>query len=207
MENSGGEGKRLEEIYEINRRFLDLIALRARVGEQAQYGLAGELCLGIARLKPSQRDAMAMVPLLLVTATRGAVEDASAVHDAERRASPVEESVEMAEQNFAASLLTWLTQDLQQNHSLSSLWLGVGGGRQEPVRDLSFGDIQILARYADRILGASYADRPQLWEDLVAAALSSDPHRQEHARLAALSRSFPIQLGPAPRARRNSRPR
>ncbi len=203
MQNSGEGGRRLDEIYEINRRFLDLIALRVGSGGEDQYGLPRELCLGIAKLHPSQRDAVALVPMLLVTTTRRAVENASAVHDAQSKAARMEENVEAAEQNFAASLLTWLMQDVQQNHTLSSLWLGISDQRQEPVRNLSFADIQILARHANRILGASFTDCPQLWEDLIHAAGSGDPLRQESARLAALSRSFPVR--PPPRRGRNLR--
>lgn len=205
MENSGGDGKRLEEIFEINRRFLDLIALRVGAGGKNQYGLPPELCARIAKLLPSQRDAVALAPMLLVTADRRAVEDASAVHDAQLQAAPMDENVEVAEQNFAASLLTWLTQDVQQNHSLASLWLGVSGHRHEPVRDLSFSDIQILARYAHRILSACFTDRLQLWKDLVGAARSGDPRRQERARLAALARSCSVQPGLPSGLRRNFR--
>ncbi len=195
MENSGGEGKRLEEIYEINRRFLDLVALRAGATGEGQYGLPPELCRGIAKLRPSQRDAVALAPMLLVTASRKAVAYASTVHDAQRKGARLHEPVEAAERSFAASLLTWLTQDVQQNHSLASLWLGVSGLRQEPVRDLSFGEIQTLSRYADRILAACFTDRLPLWDELVRAAGTNDPGRQECARLAALSRSCPTRAG------------
>lgn len=205
MENSGGEEKTLGEIYEINRHFLDLIALRVEGGAEDQYGLSRALCLEIAKLHSSQRDAVAMVPMLLVTATRSAVENASAVHDAQGKVPPMEENVEAAEQNFAACLLTWLTQNTQQHHSLSSLWLGMQGERREPVRGLSFADIQILARYAGRILGASFTDRPQLWKDLIRAAGSDDPRRQELARLAALSRSCPVRLSGSAGGRRYPR--
>ena len=205
MENSGGDGKRLEEIFEINRRFLDLIALRVGAGSEDQYGLPPELCARIAKLLPSQRDAVALAPMLLVTANRRAVEDVSAVHEARLKAAPMTENVEVAEQNFAASLLTWLTQDVQQKHSLASLWLGVSGHRHEPVQDLSFGDIQILARYAHRILAACFTDRLRLWNDLVGAAGSDDPRRQEQARLAALARSCFAQPGLPGGMRRNLR--
>ena len=205
MESSGGDGKRLGEIFEINRRFLDLIALRAGAGREGQYGLPPELCARIAKLRPSQRDAVALAPMLLVTANRSAVEDASAVHDSRLGAAPTDENVEVAEQNFAASLLTWLTQDVQQNHSLASLWLGVSGQRHQPVRDLSFGDIQVLARHAHRILAACFTDRLQLWKDLVGAAGSDDPRRQERARLAALIRSCPVSPGQRGAPRRNLR--
>ncbi len=205
MENAGVGGKWLEDIYEINRRFLDLIALRMGGSEEDHYGLPRELCAGVAKLHPSQRDAVALVPMLLVTATRRAVEKASAVHDAQGRDSRVEENIEAAEQNFVASLLTWLTQDGQQTHSLSSLWLGISCERREPVRDLSFAEIQILARHADRILAASFNDRPQLWEDLIHAAGSDDPRLQKRARLAALSRSFPVRSAPTFRGVRKLR--
>lgn len=191
MEESQGEAKRLNEIHDINRRFLDLIALRVLISDGGYYGLPAELCLRIAELEPAQRDAAAMVPMLLVTAARQAAEDVSAVHDRQDESSRLTEDVEVAEQRFTASLLTWLIQDVQQNHSLSSLWLGGFGASRESLRNLSFADIQVLARYAHRILSACFADRPQLWSDLIQAARTSDPQFQDRARLAALSRSYP----------------
>ncbi len=191
MEEALGEGKRLNEVYEINRRFLDLIALQVLGREGGYYGLPAELCLRIAELEPSQRDAAATVPMLLVTAARQAATDVSAVHDRQGESSRLTEDVEVAAQRFTASLLTWLIQDAQQNHSLSSLWLGGSASSGDSLRNLSFGDIQVLALYADKILAACFTDRPQLWNDLIHAARTGDPQLQARARLAALSRSCP----------------
>ena len=205
MDNARGEGKRLDEIHEINRRFLDLIALRVLASDGGYYGLSAELCLRIAELDSSQRDVAAMVPVLLVTAARQAAADVSAVHDRQDSGTRLTEDVEAEEQRFAASLLTWLIQDVQQSHSLSSLWLGASGSDHEPVRNLSFGEVQVLARYADRILAACFTDRPQLWIDLIHAARSGDAQRQDRARLAALARSYPLQSILNPRGMRKPR--
>lgn len=183
------ERRRLEEIHEINRRFLELIALQA--GDE-KYGLPGDLCERIRGLRAAQIDAVAGVPLLLVTATRRGVEKAGNVRDREDRRPQTYGKNEVAEQVFTAALMTWLTQDAQQHHSLASLWLGTRDGEGEPVRALNFGDIQNLAPYADIILGARFADRPKVWLDLIRAAESDDARRQQLARLAVLPHSYPV---------------
>ena len=196
------ERKRLEEIHEINRRFLELIALhtdRERVG---RYGLPADLCERIRALGASQRDVLASVPLLLVTATRRAVEQAGKVHDMENNRSRTYDKNEVAEQIFTVALMTWLTQDAQQHHSLASLWLGTERGEGEPLSELNFGDIQHLAAYADMILGARFADRPKVWFDLIRAAESDDPRRHQLARLAVLPHSYPVTKRARPGAGR-----
>ena len=205
MDEARGEGKRLNEIYEINRRFLDLIALQVLGRAGGYYGLPAELCLRIAELDPSQRDAAATVPMLLVTAARQAAAEVSAVHDRQDESSRLAEDVEVAAQRFTASLLIWLTQDAQQNHSLSSLWMGGSAASGDSLRKLSFADIQVLALYADRILAACFTDRPQLWNDLIHAAKTGDPQLQARARLAALSRSYPPESFIKARGTRNPR--
>ena len=181
--------KRLDEIHEINRRFLELIAFQ-QDGEK--FGLSGDLCTRLRGLRDSQIDIVAGVPLLLVTATRRGVEKAGSVRDREDRRPLTYGKNEVAEQVFTAALMTWLTQDAQQQHSLASLWLGTGDGEGEPVRALNFGDIQNLAPYADVILGARFADRPKVWLDLIRAAESNDARRQQLARLAVLPHSYPV---------------
>lgn len=190
---AGSEGrKRLEEIFEINRRFVDLIAQHAGNAAGGRYGLPGELCGELGALTGSQRDVVASVPLLLVTITRGAVEKAGTVRDSEQVEHRSLRRNEAAEQVFGAALMTWLTQDAQQNHTLSSLWLGAAGYEGEPLRDLNFGDIQGLAPHAGSILKARFADRPGVWSDLLEAARSDDPQRQHLARLAVLPHSYPL---------------
>ena len=183
------ERTRLKEIHEINRRFLDLIANQAN---ERNYGLPAELCKRIRALGDSQLDIVAGVPLLLVTASRRGVEKAGQVRDMENRHPRTYARNEVAEQVFTAALMTWLTQDAQQHHSLASLWLGARRGEGEPVGELSFGDIQSLAPYADIILSARFADRPDVWFDLIRAAESDDPRRHRLARLAMLPHSYPI---------------
>ena len=198
MADESEERKRLEEIYEINRRFVDLIARLDRDEAGSRYGLPGELCGEIRALTDSQRDLVASVPLLLVTVTRGAVEKAETVRDSgegEHRSLPGNEA---AEQVFGAALMTWLTQDAQQKHTLSSLWLGAAGQDGEPVRDLNFGDIQGLAPQSGSILKARFADRPKVWSDLLEAARSDDPQRQHLARLAVLPYSYPVRRNTGP---------
>lgn len=184
------ERRRLEEIHEINRRFLELIATQAN---ERKYGLSADLCERIRALGDSQLDIVAAVPLLLVTASRRGVEKAGHVRDMENRHSRTYGKIEVAEQVFTAALMTWLTRDAQQNHSLASLWLGTRRGEGEPVGALSFGDIQNLAPFADIILGARFADRPDVWHDLIRAAESNDSRRQRLARLALLPHSYPIR--------------
>ena len=181
-------------MYEINRRFLDLVALRADGKQSGCYGLSAALCRQIAEMNASQREAMAMVPMLLVTATRLVAAGERAVRDSQGRGARLAEDVESAERSFASALLTWLIQDAQQNHSLASLWLGDSDLRHESISDLSFGEIQVLSRYADRILSACFGDRPQLWNDLVSAARSNNRRRQTRARLAALARASPPEF-------------
>ena len=183
------ERRRLEEIHEINRRFLELIAIEAN---ERNYGLPADLCDRIRALGDSQIDIVAGVPLLLVTASRRGVEKAGQVRDMENRHPRTYGKTEVAEQVFTAALMTWLTQDAQQNHSLASLWLGTRRGEGEPVGALSFGDIQNLAPYADIILSARFADRPDVWRDLIRAAESNDSRRQRLARLAMLPHSYPV---------------
>lgn len=186
------ERKRLEEIHEINRRFLKLIVPHSERERVGKYGLPAELCERIRALRASQRYVLASVPLLLVTATRRAVEQAGKVRDMENNHSRTYNKNEVAEQIFTVALMTWLTQDAQQQHTLASLWLGTERGEGEPVRELNFGDIQHLAPHADRILGARFADRPKVWLDLIRAAESDDPRRHQLARLAVLPHSYPI---------------
>lgn len=189
MAGGSEERRRLEEIHEINRHFLELIALQAN---EEKYGLSADLCERIRQLSDSQLDIVAGVPLLLVTATRRGVEEAGTVRDMESRRPRTYGKDEVAEQVFTAALMTWLTQDAQQTHSLASLWLGKMGGEGGPARVLSFGDIQDLAPYADIILSARFTDRPKLWLDLIRAARSNDTRRQQLARLAVLPHSYPI---------------
>lgn len=193
MADESEERKRLEEIFEINRRFVDLVAQHDRNEAGGRYGLPEELCGEIRALTDSQRDLVASVPLLLVTVTRGAVEKAETVRDSEQGKHPGFHSNEAAEQVFGAALMTWLTQDAQQKHTLSSLWLGAAGSEGEPVRDLNFGDIQGLAPHSGSILKARFADRPKVWIDLLEAARSGDPERQHLARLAVLPHSYPVR--------------
>ena len=198
MADTEKERKRLEEIFDINRRFVDLIAQQAGRARGGGYGLPEELCAEIKALKGSQRDVVAGVPLLLVTVTSGAVEQASAVRETEPAAPRKVRGHEVAEQVFGAALMTWLTQDAQQNHTLSSLWLGAAGQEGEPVRDLNFGDIQGLAPHSRTILRARFADRPGVWSDLLEAARSGDPQRQHLARLAVLPQSYPLRRKTGP---------
>lgn len=204
MADESEERKRLEEIFEINRRFVDLVAQHDRNEAGGRYGLPEELCGEIRALTDSQRDLVASVPLLLVTVTRGAVEKAETVRDSEQGKHPGFHSNEAAEQVFGAALMTWLTQDAQQKHTLSSLWLGAAGSEGEPVRDLNFGDIQGLAPHSGSILKARFADRPKVWIDLLEAARSDDPERQHLARLAVLPHSYPVsgKTGPGSWRRR-----
>lgn len=193
MADESEERKRLEEIFEINRRFVDLIAQLDGDAAGGRYGLPEELCGEIRALTDTQRDLVASVPLLLVTVTRGAVEKAETVRDSEQEKHRGLRGHEAAEQVFGAALMTWLTQDAQQKHTLSSLWLGATGHEGEPVRDLNFGDIQGLAPHAGSILKARFADRPKVWRDLLGAARSDDPQRQHLARLAVLPHSYPVR--------------
>lgn len=192
MADESEERKRLEEIYEINRRFVDLIAQLDGNAAGGRYGLPEKLCGEIRALTDSQRDLVASVPLLLVTVTRGAVEKAETVRDSGEGKHVDFRRNETVEQVFGAALMTWLTQDAQQKHTLSSLWLGAAGHEGEPVRDLNFGDIQGLAPHAGSILKARFADRPKVWRDLLEAARSDDPQRQHLARLAVLPHSYPV---------------
>ena len=193
MADESEERKRLEEIFEINRRFVDLIARNDGAAGGGRYGLPEELCGEIRTLTDSQRDLVASVPLLLVTVTRGAVEKAETVRDTEGEKRRGFRGNEAAEQVFGAALMTWLTQDAQQKHTLSSLWLGAAGYEGEPVRDLNFGDIQGLAPHSRNILKARFADRPKVWSELLEAARSDDPQRQHLARLAVLPHSYPVR--------------
>ena len=194
------ERKRLEEIHEINRHFLELIVLHTANERVGKYGLSADLCERIRELGASQLDVLASVPLLLVTATRRAVEQAGNVRDMENEQPRIYDKIEVAEQIFTVALMTWLTQDAQQHHSLASLWLGSEGGEGEPLRELNFDEIQKLAPYADMILNARFADRPKLWLDLILAAVSDDPRRHQLARLAVLPHSYPITKKPPPGA-------
>ncbi|MDE0680739.1 MAG: hypothetical protein OXI11_11105 [Gammaproteobacteria bacterium] len=196
------ERKRLEEIHEINRHFLELIVLHTARERAGKYGLSADLCERIRDLGASQLDVLASVPLLLVTATRRAVEQAGNVRDMERERPRIYDKNDVAEQTFTAALMTWLTQDAQQHHSLASLWLGTEAGEGEPLRELNFDEIQKLAPYADTILNARFADRPKLWLDLIRAAESDDPRRHQIARLAVLPHSYPITKKPPPGAGR-----
>ena len=193
MADESEERKRLDEIYEINRRFVDLIAQDDGAAAGGRYGLPEDLCNEIRALTDSERDLVASVPLLLVTVTRGAVEKAETVRDSEEDKPRGLRGNEAAEQVFGAALMTWLTQDAQQKHTLSSLWLGAAGYEGEPVPDLNFGDIQGLAPHSGSILKARFADRPKVWRDLLEAARSDDPQRQHLARLAVLPHSYPVR--------------
>ncbi len=205
MKNSTKEQKRLEEIFEINRRFLDLIAAQAEENKD-RYGLKADLCLRIAALNPSERDIVATVPLLLVTATRRSVSRARFVQDKDDAEIRTFSKNQVAEQNFTAALMTWLTQEAQQNHSLSSLWLGAPGFEGEPIKNLGFSDIQSLAPYAGTILKARFENRPRVWSELIRGAKSKDSRRRQLVRLAVLPHSYPIskkaRFGPW-RKRRN----
>lgn len=204
MADESEERKRLEEIFEINRRFVDLIAQHD--GDAGgRYGLPEELCGEIRALSDSERDLVASVPLLLVTVTRGAVKKAETVRDSEEGEPRSFRRKEAAEPVFGAALMTWLTQDAQQKHTLSSLWLGAGSYEGEPVRDLNFGDIQGLAPHSGSILKARFADRPKVWSDLLEAARSDDPQRQHLARLAVLPYSYPIRSNTGPGSWRKRR--
>lgn len=205
MADESEERKRLEEIFEINRRFVDLIARNDGNEAAGRYGLPDELCGEIRALTDSQRDLVASVPLLLVTVTRGAVEKAETVRDSEERTHRGFRGSDAAEQVFGAALMTWLTQDAQQKHTLSSLWLGAPGSEGEPVRDLNFGDIQGLAPHSGTILKARFADRPKVWRDLLEAARSDDPQRQHLARLAVLPHSYPVSATTGPGSWRRRR--
>ena len=198
MAGASEERKRLDEIFQINRRFVDLIARHEGDAEGGRYGLPDELCGQIRALTDSQRDAVASVPLLLVTVTRGDVERAGTVRDSEDGARRSPGGKDAAEQVFGAALMTWLTQDAQQNHTLSSLWLGTARHEGEPVGDLNFGEIQNLAPHSAGILKARFADRPGLWSELLRAAQSGDPKRQLLARLAVLPHSHPVGEKTAP---------
>ena len=195
------ERKRLDEIHEINRRFLELITLQS---DGEKFGLSAELCERIRRLGDSQLDLVAGVPLLLVTATRRGVEEAGHVRDMENPSPRTYDKIEVAAQVFTAALMTWLAQDAQQYHTLASLWLGTRDRECEPVRALNFGDIQNLAPYANIILSARFANRPKVWLDLIRAAESNDLRRQQLARLAVLPHSYPIEQPrrPGPGGRR-----
>ena len=205
MADESEERKRLEEIFEINRRFVDLIAQLDRDEAVSRYGLPEEMCGEISELTDSQRDLVASVPLLLVTVTRGAVEKAETVRDSEEEGARGRLGHEAAEQVFGAALMTWLTQDAQQKHTLSSLWLGGAGQEVEPVRDLNFGDIQGLAPHSGSILKARFADRPKVWSELLEAARSDDPQRRHLARLAVLPHSYPVRGSTGPGAWRKRR--
>ena len=152
--------KRLEEIFDINRRFIDLITRQEGRAAAPAYGLDERLCGEIGALTHSQRDVIASVPVLLVTVTRSSIEKAGTVRDSESPGLLSPLTIEAAEQVFGASLMTWLTQDSQQRHTLASLWLGPGRAGGEPVRDLNFGEIQSIAPHAASILKARFADRP-----------------------------------------------
>ena len=193
MKKKTDNRKRLEAIYEINQGFLDLIVRRAHQGRD-QFGLQAGLCRKIAALSPSEREIVASVPVLLVTAARRAIAQAKAVHDMEDVDCRTYQRIEVEEQNFAAALMTWLTQDAQQNHSLASLWLGVRGFDGEPIKSLGFGEIQTLAPHADTILKARFRNRPAVWSDLLRGARSKDPRSRQLARLAVLPHSFPLRL-------------
>jgi len=205
MADESEERKRLEEIFEINRRFVDLIAQLDPDAAGGRYGLPEELCGEIRALTDSERDLVASVPLLLVTVTRGAVAKAETVRDSEKGEDRGMRGNVAAEQVFGAALMTWLTQDAQQKHTLSSLWLGAVGQEGEPVRDLNFGDIQGLAPHSGSILKARFADRPKVWSELLEAARSDDPQRQHLARLAVLPYSYPIRGNTGPGAWRKRR--
>ena len=56
MADESEERKRLEEIFEINRRFVDLVARRDGSKAGGRYGLSGELCSEIRALTDSQRE-------------------------------------------------------------------------------------------------------------------------------------------------------
>lgn len=205
MADGSEERKRLDEIFEINRRFVDLIARQDGSAAAGKYGLAEELCGEIRALTNSQRNVVASVPLLLVTVTRGAVEKAGTVRDSEDPKRRSFRKIEAAEQVFGAALITWLTQDAQQSHTLSSLWLGAARFEGEPVRNMNFGDIQSIAPHSARILKARFADRPKVWGDLLQAARSDDPERQHLARLAVLPHSYPLRSKAGPGSWRRRR--
>lgn len=192
MKNSSNDRKRLDEIFEINRRFLDLIAGQAEDSKE-RYGLPADVCLQVAALSPSERDSVATVPLLLVTATRRAVARTRLVQDKEDADCRTYSRRQVAEQNFTAALMIWLTQEAQQNHSLSSLWLGAPGFEGEPIRDLGFSDIQSLSPHAGTILKARFRNRPRVWQDLIRGARSKDSRRRQLARLALLPHSYPLR--------------
>lgn len=198
--------ERLEEIYEINRRFLHLISMRAQDSGERHYGLPACLCRRIAALSAIQCEAMAMVPLLLVTVASRAVSDASRVRDMEDVRPQTYRMVDVAEQNFMAALMIWLSQKAQQDHTLASLWQGVPDAGGKPACGLSFGEIQSLAPFAGRILRARLVDRPNVWADLIESVRSSDPRRQRLARLAVLPHSCPVRKSP-PEALRRQPPR
>ena len=173
-----------------------MIAMRARKNKNDNYGLPAGLCRQIARLTSVQRDVMAVVPLLLVTVTGRAISEASAVRDEEEIESQEYQKIDVAEQNFTAALMTWLTQDDQQAHTLASLWQGTPELEGEPIGRLSFGEIQNLAPFARSILRARLMDRPGMWTELILSAQSNDARRQELARLALLPHSYPTSKGP-----------
>ena len=206
MIRAAGKKSRLDEIHQINRRFLELIAMRACNNKNGTYGLPADLCGRIAGLSSVQRDIMAVVPLLLVTATSRAISEASAVRDEEVTEPQEYQRIDVAEQNFAAALMTWLTQDDQQKHTLASLWLGTSEFEGKPIENLSFGEIQNLAPFASRILRARLVDQPSMWTELILAAQSKDARRQQLARLALLPHSYPKpkrpRRGPPPKRRK-----
>ena len=198
MADESNERKRLEEIFEINRRFVDLIARHEGNADGGRYGLAEEYCREIRALTDSQRDAVASVPLLLVTVNRGDIERAGTVRDSEDGERRNPGGKDAAEQVFGAALMTWLAQDAQQNHTLSSLWLGASSQEGERVGNMNFGEIQSLAPHAASILKARFADRPGVWRELLRAAHSDDSKRQLLARLAVLPHSYPVSRKTAP---------
>ena len=196
MTRAGRKKSQLDEIHQINRRFLELIAMRACNDKNDVYGLQADLCRQIAGLSGVQRDIMAVVPLLLVTATSHAISEASAVRDEEVTEPQEYMRIDVAEQNFTTALMTWLTRGDQQEHTLASLWQGTPESEGEPIRHLSFGEIQMLAPFAGEILRARLVDRPGMWTELILAAKSKDSRRQQLARLALLPHSYPKPKGP-----------
>ena len=135
MTRAGRRKSQLDEIHQINRRFLELIAMRACNDKSDVYGLPADLCRQIAGLSGVQRDIMAVVPLLLVTAKSHAISEASAVRDEEMTEPQEYMRIDVAEQNFTTALMTWLTRGDQQEHTLASLWQGDAGiwGRTRPT--------------------------------------------------------------------------
>ncbi len=206
MIRTGGQKSRLDEIHQINRRFLELIAMRACNNKNDIYGLPADLCRQIAGLSSVQRDIMAVVPLLLVTATGRAISEASAVRDEEMTEPQEYMRIDVAEQNFTTALMTWLTRGDQREHTLASLWQGTPESEGESIRHLSFGEIQMLAPFAGRILRARLVDRPGMWTELILAAQSKDSRRQQLARLGLLPHSYPKpkrpRRGPPPKRRK-----